>query len=669
MAFSVPLFCILLALYFFGVRRDTFRDSFVKAMLITFFFVAVLTEVLSVFSLVNFFWISRIWISLDISLFALLYFKLDGDILITQIRKEINKLRSLVHFDLAVMGGIVMFLGFSFVIALLSPPNNYDSMTYHMARVSHWLQNENVCFYPTWIERQNHAMPLAEFAILHLQILSKSDAWANLVQWFSYLGSIVISSSIAKEFNFSKKHQLLSGILVATLPIAILESSSTQNDLVVGFFCLTFTYFLIKLGKEVFVPNMLFSALALGLALMTKGTGYIYCAGIGLTLGLAQLFSFNKREGRRKYLGYLVLIVTLALIINIGIYSRNIDLYNHPLSTANKDITTDSISIPITISNLIRNAALHLSTPFPWLNQIITQGTSFLLGPLTNDPKATFLSYRFDVRFGINEDMAGNFFHFLLISVCTIVLVIKFRKLESLLQQYTLVVIICSVFFSVLIKWQPWGTRLQIPNFYLGIILVVAVISRVKISEFQYRLIVVGLIIFGLPYILFNTNRPIFPIMENNPLDRLLFINDKDKKSKIYQKVSYVLSPIYVGDSLLVSSRRSLYFMSYKEISWSYEKAAERIIEYGSEEVGLYLDGNVKWEYPLWVLTDQHAKRGELEFKHVGMNNITRTLIDEHEPWPQYIFATSSEASDVLVKLGYRLIEDAKHMGIYRRED
>ncbi len=130
------------------------------------------------------------------------------------------------------------------IIALKSPPNNFDSMTYHMARISHWIQNQNIQYYPTAIPRQNYSMPLAEYGILHLQILSQGDHYANLVQWVSFIISIITSTLIAKELKVSPRGQWITGVLTAALPMAILQSSSTQNDLVVSAFCLSFIYFL-----------------------------------------------------------------------------------------------------------------------------------------------------------------------------------------------------------------------------------------------------------------------------------------------------------------------------------------------------------------------------------------------------------------------------------------
>ena len=58
------------------------------------------------------------------------------------------------------LGAIVVMAGLT---AIVAPPNTYDSMTYHLPRVMHWIQNQSVAHYPTHIPRQLHFPPGAEF--------------------------------------------------------------------------------------------------------------------------------------------------------------------------------------------------------------------------------------------------------------------------------------------------------------------------------------------------------------------------------------------------------------------------------------------------------------------------------------------------------------------------
>src|SRR5262249_13186492 len=92
---------------------------------------------------------------------------------------------SLSSFDIALlvaMTGIVVAVAMT---AWISPPNNWDSMTYHLSRVEHWTQNKSIAYYPTNIPRQLHQNPGAEFVLLHLRLLSGSDRLFNLLQLFS----------------------------------------------------------------------------------------------------------------------------------------------------------------------------------------------------------------------------------------------------------------------------------------------------------------------------------------------------------------------------------------------------------------------------------------------------------------------------------------------------
>src|SRR6185369_10694518 len=53
-----------------------------------------------------------------------------------------------------LIGVIGFILCATLATALLYPPNTWDSMTYHMPRVMHWITNANIGFYPTANSRQ-----------------------------------------------------------------------------------------------------------------------------------------------------------------------------------------------------------------------------------------------------------------------------------------------------------------------------------------------------------------------------------------------------------------------------------------------------------------------------------------------------------------------------------
>ena len=83
-------------------------------------------------------------------------------------------------FKLAVLA-VAVVIGLTELVAFIAPPNTWDTMAYHMARVAHWAQNGTVRHYPIPYLPQLYHPPWAEFAITHFQLLSGGDRFANAV--------------------------------------------------------------------------------------------------------------------------------------------------------------------------------------------------------------------------------------------------------------------------------------------------------------------------------------------------------------------------------------------------------------------------------------------------------------------------------------------------------
>jgi hypothetical protein len=131
------------------------------------------------------------------------------------------------------LGAVLLVIGgATLLIALASPPGTWDSQSYHLPRIEHWIQNGSLAFYRTAIDRQLTMPSLAELLILQLRLLSGGDRLDNLVQWLAGAGSVYLVGRIALALGGSRRGVAFARVVATTLPIGILESSSTQNDLV-----------------------------------------------------------------------------------------------------------------------------------------------------------------------------------------------------------------------------------------------------------------------------------------------------------------------------------------------------------------------------------------------------------------------------------------------------
>ena len=158
---------ILLTLFFtkkVGVREIS--EALVKGHIVIFTFIAVSTEILSLIHWISFTAILTAW------LFFLLVCFIAMSIHWRKHHFSLPVLQRLSFLKVTLYATIAFMLVTTFASAILYPPNNWDSMTYHMARVTNWISNKSVAFYPTSITRQNYQMPLAEFAMMHVQLLT-----------------------------------------------------------------------------------------------------------------------------------------------------------------------------------------------------------------------------------------------------------------------------------------------------------------------------------------------------------------------------------------------------------------------------------------------------------------------------------------------------------------
>lgn len=516
-----------------------------------------------------------------------------------------GKLSPYLKLLLAGVGAIVLGVG---LIALIAPPNNWDSMTYHMGRVVHWVQNRSVDHYPTHIIRQLYPGPWSSFAIAHLQILSGGDRFANLIQWTSMVGSLVGVSLIAQQLGAGLRGQLFAAVVCATIPMGILQGSSTQNDYVVAFWLVCLAYCVLQTIQSKFAGLWIGAAGAsLGLAILTKGTAYLYAFPFCLWL----LFACVRRLKVgcwRPMLGF----GAIAIGLNLSHYWRNWQVFGSFLGESGQGM--EGVTLGVIYSNVLRNLALHLSTPVRSLNLITIRGVEALhtlVGLDASDPRTTSPpGYGFDIHSLINhEDLAGNPLHLLLFLAVTVVF-FAFKQPLRRRQQYFLTVYWAAVvagflMFCALIIWSPWRSRLHLPLFVLAAPFMGSVLSEM-LARRPANVTLATLLAASLIWVGFNETRP-------------LVMNSQIVETRQVHNI-------------FNQSRTDQYFASRPDLKESYLGARDFIQSQTCEQIGLTLAGDM-WEYPLWVLLNTHAQP-ILHIEHIDVENASIVQGEARTPQP-----------------------------------
>lgn len=575
----LPVLTLLILYVFVSQNSSDFRQAYLHSLLVWGTGIVAVTEVLSLFHALNRTTVFAAWIVAIVGLS-------------TQLLRIRPPVRSLLPRPLRapfecfpiLLAVVVMIAGAILVNGLIAAPNYWDALTYHMPRVMHWIQNGTVDHYLSNNTRQLAMPPFTEYIILHLQLLTGSDRFAAFPQWLSMISSLVIVDLIAERLGANRNGRLFAVIFAASIPVGILEASSVQTDYVAAMWLLAFAYFVLLSLKETSGRHLAGLGAALGLALLTKATAYLYALPFVLWFAVATFRWMPRNVPRVAFI-----VGSMVLLFNLGHYTRNWISFSSPLGSPLEfeQSVNGRFGFDVTLSNMIRNASMHLGLT-PLTSDALTDSVGSLhaaLGLDVDDPETTWGGLKFTIwPLSPLENKAGNPVHFVsgVVSMILVFALPALRANKSLIL-YVLAVVLGFIFFSAYLRWTQVHQRLHLPLFLLFAPVPGVLVGR-SLRPLSVHILSFGLLILALPYTFSNGLRPLLP-------------------------TQYAELP-----SVLTTPRIEQYFYELPEVEEQFRGAAETIAETFCTEIGLF-SGNESFEYLLWVLLPE--KLPEYRIHHV----------------------------------------------------
>lgn len=417
--------------------------------------------------------------------------------------------------------------------ALLYPIVNSDSLAYHMPRVFFWFQNRSVERFATPEGRQIFASPFAEYCVLQLKILAGgTDRLSNLVQWSSYLLSIMTVSMIAGRMGAGRRGQQVAAVAAATMGIAVLQASTTQNDLVCAFWCLAAVYWIVDYiaegpgGRRGASWWALWMGSALGLAVLSKPTAYLAVAPFLLWIAIVA----PRRDGLPRAAGLAGAVVLIALAITSAWFVDNArlldgDVIGFTAPGGNSGLLVADRRPEAILTNAIKNTSMMLSTPSDSVNRAVAAGVRVLIGAYGGDPEnpATMdrnMSdpYALDHRVSYH-DVGPSPFTMVLLAAAALVLLLDRHAGRDRARWYLLCAAAGLFLTAGLIGYSHYINRVM-----LGALLLLVPLTGVgfDVAERRSRHVATGLLLallgasvaWGVTVMLFDsTNRLVPPAM------------------------------------------------------------------------------------------------------------------------------------------------------------
>jgi hypothetical protein len=468
-------------------------------------------------------------------------------------------------------------------------------MAYHMPRVVYWAEQSSVRFFSTPYLNQIMLQPLSEYMMLHTYVLSGGDGLINFVQWFGSFASVIGVSSIARLFGAGPRGQAVAALFCATIPAGILASSGAKNDYWLAMWMVAAVYFALEFTKHLRPADAALFGAAVGLALFTKATAYLF-----LPWPIAAIFLSRAGTVRsRQVITAFIAVLVFGIGLNAPQYLRNYGLSGSILGfdSAQGDgffrWRNEEFGWKETTSNLLRNISDQLAARSDRWNQgvynLVLEAHRHL-GINVNDPRTTWQWSSFTAPKNANHEAdRGNRWHLAIFLVILGVLIVRSsRRREIDLLLYALALVCGFVSFCAYLKWQPFLARLFLPLFVLAAPLIAGIGERRWLVQLAVSL--------------FLLDGARLPTIEN------------------------WVRPLKGSKSVLQTPRDLQYFsdMTPWNNQASYLKAVDLIAGFNCQTVGIDIT-NFQLEYPLQALLRE--RKPGIEFLHTGVQNVSAKYV------------------------------------------
>ncbi len=545
-----------------------------KLLISWYFSIFIATELLSIFNLIN--RPSFIIVQGLILTISLLVLRLD----LKQVVKSLIPVSKIYWV-------IIILALLTFLQGIIAAPSTTDSMVYHLPRVMYWVQDQSLT--QDVIRNEHDFMsPFGEYILLSLFFITGNDRLFFLSQWLAFITTIYLSGLIAHQLGATKKIKNLTRLLTAAIPILVLQSSSTQIDLVVTLLVVASVNISLTIVANYKLKYVFALAFIIALGVLTKPTFLLYAT---IPSGI---LAYYFRKSLSKLLLIAMVTTVLILIITFRFFTQNLNLYgnllgNHLLPDGQEVTYTNAYLSPsVVFSNSVRNLVTQI--PIPVFNLVLENTLINLFNTLgidINDSSTTCCgTFRVLPIIFPQEDIVANPLQILLILLGFYYLFHSKNKESSKLLMF--LTITSFLVFSAVLKWQPYHSRLLIPVFVLG------TISSISLLQNKPKLLLylAGIsLVMAFALIILNVSKPY--------ISYSYFYN----MIKTYSKTNSS-----IPEAFYLKPRSDQYFNAryywnhpYNDIIKSPELAQE------NKTLSLILEDH--FEYPLWVILKEQNKK------------------------------------------------------------
>ncbi len=441
---------------------------------------------------------------------------------------KINK--PLLVFVLTTLGVI---LGASVWISVVYPPNNYDSLTYHLPRVLYYIGQDSLQHFDTGNPRQTY-FPF-NYNLLQLACLVYGSGWkvVTLVNVLSWISAGLMVHRISRHCGLNFNTSLVAAWVALISTQVLAQASSTTNDLPTATALLATILCGQRWLKTRAGTDALLAGIAGGLTIGTKLTVVFFGPAAVVLIALGLFRQAQAERGMRGFGPLLVqwiLPVACALVLALPFVVFNLTAtgewmttrydftLNRPFSWGAAWQTGEAYTLQFFLEPLHR---------FTWNPEVTGRLNDWASSHLFANWNSTFaFSPLYVFPPDLNEDHVWFGYTGPLIVLCALWVFLRDWRLRQPVSWLALLGLGWFIAYFLLNKWSLYIQRYFVPPVLVMAPCVAAALAAAGRGGFIQRwavrtpfiLTILCTLWFGGHYLVKNTNRPLEPLLAgDNP--------------------------------------------------------------------------------------------------------------------------------------------------------
>lgn len=548
----------------------------------------------------------------------------------------------IIENKLAALTAFIILL-----LALLTVPYNWDSMTYHLPRITHWTQNQSVAHYATNDVRQVSSPVLAEFINVQVYIImNNTDYLLNMLQAASYFINAILVYKLAVKIGCQKKFASMSMLLFMTMPIAFAEAINTQIDLFASMWLLIFVYYFLGVYQAEHIRAekcVIIECLMMAFSLVF---GYLSKPSVNIGMAVLLLILFVKRiQKKDSYIELfkIVLIVLPVFALLIPELLRNYQTFaafSDPLVGERQLVGT--LKPNYIFVNMLKNFAqnwpnIYLYDSAEWMAKIVMIVAAIMKVDI-NDTAISEdgMEYVMTEAPGYNHDSAISPVVIILGFICFIWCICRIKKDRRIGNQYTIGAMLLLSLFCAVVKWQPYVVR-----YMLAYQVLLCPMIGFQVQEITKKSKVMSIRMAAIPIIYFLCVTELFSLT--------WFHQERWHEEAGKRPIGY--------------------FAKNQAIRPEYDEVFDALSQMHLSKVGINI-GYITYEYPIWKMLGNN----DVEIRHIGVTNATKIYEDESFVPDCIILSKNQDSSNIINFHGeiYQIddrLKNNQYLKIYFAED